>query len=254
MQRHTDSLDDTALVLSLADLDRECPAWACEGIDELRHDLGRERSDFPCTFGIQNYKENSLRFLFVENEDPPQLDRMARGLSAYTRVARTFGASSSSLVCMFKPVEGMSVEGYERWFWRVLQHLHARDDQPWPADYPEDPAHATWAFCFAGEAHFVVCNTPAHRLRRSRRNANPTITFTPCWGFEGLEGDTRPGIAVRELIRKRVARYDRVPPFAGFSAYGHGLDWVQYFLPDGPGPGPLRACPFSVRQGEKARG
>lgn len=254
MRTHRLPTDETPRLLSLSDLHTECPAWALEGIDELRHELGRERSDFPCTFGIQNYKENSLRFLFVEDERPHHMEHMALGLRAYTRDARTFGASSSSLVCVFRPIEGLSVQGYERWFWRVLQQLHDRDDQAWPAGYSTDPAHDTWAFCFAGEGHFVVCNTPAHRDRRSRRNANPMITFTPRWSFAGIEGDSRPGIAVRELIRQRVARYDRVPPFAHFSAYGHGLDWVQYFLPDGTEPGPLATCPFSVRREEKAHG
>ncbi|AOK32437.1 MULTISPECIES: YqcI/YcgG family protein [Burkholderia] len=247
MQHAPVNRDTAPVLLELSDLRAHTPSWATQGIAEFEYELGKEKSDFPCTFGIQNYKEKSLRFTFVEDDSPNNLDHMAKALYEYTKNARNFGTSSSSLVCVFRPLVDKTVADYERWFWSILQQLHDRDTEPWPREYSENPEHETWAFCFAGEGHFVVCNTPEHHLRRSRHNPNPMITFTPRWSFKGIEGNTKPGIAVRELIRKRVMLYDKVPPSDKFSAYGQGLDWVQYFLPEGSDTSSLSKCPFSIK-------
>lgn len=245
MNKENHHKNQVSRLFEISDLSDFTPAWAKDGIESLENELGKEKSDFPCTFGIQNYKEKSLRFLFVEDDRVDNLNHMADGLREYTKNARKFGTSSSSLVCVFRPLAENKIRDYEMWFWNILQALHDRDNDPWPTEYSSNPDHETWAFCFAGEGHFVVCNTPEHHFRRSRHNPNPMITFTPRWSFKGIEGNTKPGIAVREMIRTRVLSYDKIPPSNRFSAYGHGLDWIQYFLPDKDDTDLIKKCPFS---------
>ncbi len=109
------------LFFELSDLSTCTPTWAKEAITEFEFELGKHKSDFPCTFGIQNYKEKSLRFVFIENNEPEHLNKLAESLREYTKQARNFGSSSSSLVCVFKPLENKNIKAYELWFWDVLQ-------------------------------------------------------------------------------------------------------------------------------------
>ena len=234
-------------LVSVDELPSHSPSWAKRAVIEFSEELGRPRSTFPCTFGIQNYRQRTLRVVFVDGCADRSLQVLADGLVEYLRICRTLGQTTSLLACFNVDETTVTVNQHRSWFWAVLQFLHDHDPEPWPSQYPIDPAEEQWAFCFGGEAYFIVCSTPAHELRRSRRTLIPMITFTPRWAFAGLDGHTATGVAVRRKIRSRVRRYDKIAPSPYLSAYGHGLDWVQYFLGDANDLDQDR-CPLVLRR------
>ena len=221
-------------------LDRESlrsrtPAWASRAVDRLRRDMESKSPPFPCTFGVDAYERNTLRFAFVR--DPfttAGLDELARSLRAYLAIGSTLGRVTSFVAFLDTAGRLERVEDHQRTFWRVLQHLHDVDRSPWPDAYPMDPADPCWEFCFEGEAMFVVCATPAHHARRSRHAECMVVTFQPRFVFRGLEHDTPAGDAARTIIRRRLLRYDDVPVYPYLAGYGQpdAREWRQYFLPD----------------------
>lgn len=221
-------------------LDRELlrsqtPAWASTAVDRLCRDMESTSPPFPCTFGVEAFERNTLRFAFVsEPFTDAGLDELARSLSAYLAISSTLG-KVTSFIAFFNTADRLErVVDHERMFWRVLQHLHDVDRRPWPGAYPMDPGDPYWEFCFEGEAMFVVCATPAHVARRSRHAECMVVTFQPRFVFRGLEHDTPAGDAVRAIIRRRLLRYDDVPTYPFLAGYGQSdaREWRQYFLPD----------------------
>ena len=127
----------------------------------------------------------------------------------------------------------------------LLQFLHERDPSPWPREVPRDSDDPMWEFSFGGDSIFVVCNTPAHKLRKSRSSLGFMITLQPRWVFEGLESDTARGAAARRVIRKRLRAFDDVDPSPELGDYGdpENREWRQYFLLDENKPFES-GCPF----------
>jgi FPC/CPF motif-containing protein YcgG len=226
-----DHVQTQQLIYGLDELETATPDWAAGTMTRFVADLLSAPVPFPCPFGVQNYKQKTLRFAFVDS-DAEGLAQLGDAIVEFLKVAPSLGISSS-LVAVFRTAHGATtVPEYDAWFWSVLQSLHDNDPQPWPDDIPTDLEDKKWAYAFGGESYFIVCNTPAHVNRPSRFSELPLITFTPRWSFKGIEGDTPAGVAVRESIREKVKAFDKIPPSPVLSAYGEGLDWVQYFLPD----------------------
>ncbi|MGI8440254.1 MAG: YqcI/YcgG family protein [Thermoleophilaceae bacterium] len=228
-------------------------SWRQEVLSTFTSDLLDDTSPFPCTFGAAGMRRGTLRFAFVEGAcDERSLLGLRDSLAFYMQTYRTLGRLTS-FVAFFRPsaIE-QPLRSYEREFWGVLQFLHDHDPREWPQDIPADAEEPRWEFSFWGEPVFVVCNTPAHRRRRSRRSAGMLITFQPRWVFEGLEGDSPRGRAAREVIRRRLTSYDDVPPHHSLGDYGDpgNREWRQYFLPDADATQPAR-CPFHASSGER---
>lgn len=229
--------------------------WRQEVFDAFASDLLSEASPFPCTFGVAALKRGGLWFTFVESpRDEQSLLGLRDALLSYMEGYRTLGRWTS-FVAFFRPA-GIErpLRAYEGDFWRVLQFLHDHDPFPWPPEVPVDAEEARWEFSFCGEPVFVVCNTPAHRSRRSRRSAGMLVTFQPRWVFEGLEGHTARGRAAREVIRRRLESYDEVPAHPSLGDYGdpENREWRQYFLPDAEETTTAR-CPFHARNERPSR-
>ncbi|MDX6356290.1 MAG: uncharacterized protein QOF98_3193 [Streptomyces sp.] len=150
---------------------------------------------------------------------------------------------------LFRPEEQpSSLDEYFGRFWAVLQFLHDGETEPWPATTPLDPEELWWEFSFGGTEIFVVCNTPAHRSRRSRHNRSFMITFQLRWVFEGLEADTPRGAKARQVIRNRIRRFDGMEPAVDLGNHGPegNREWRQYFLPD-TADDKTASCPFLAR-------
>jgi len=225
------------------------PEWGPPVLDAFFADLTRSTSPFPCTFGVEAARRGGLRYAFVEDAaDPAALLGLRDALTEYLHGYREVGRLTS-FVALFRPNSSPApLEAYARQFWGVLDFLHRHDPLPWPAKVPTDPDDPAWEFCFHGEPVFVVCNTPAHRLRRSRRSAGLVMTFQPRWVFEGIEGHTERGRAARAVIRRRLTNYDAVPPHPSLGDYGDpgNREWMQYFLADVQ-ESPRGGCPLHVR-------
>ncbi|MFD4628390.1 YqcI/YcgG family protein [Streptomyces sp. NPDC058284] len=234
----------------------EIPEWGPECVRELQETLLSNNSPFPCTFAVSGTKRDSLRFGFVDSlDDRSTWDSLGATLTEYLAGYQELGRETS-LIVFFRP-DGRTrtMDEYRGTFWSVLQHLHDTDESPWPAQVPRDTDDPWWEFSFGGTPIFVVCNTPAHVLRRSRHSPVFFITFQPRWVFEELGADTPPGAAARRIIRKRLSRYDAVEASPELGSYGDpdNREWRQYFLadtPEGPETGEDR-CPFRSQDVER---
>ncbi|WP_082711693.1 YqcI/YcgG family protein [Burkholderia singularis] len=221
-------------LLTARELCHGTPLWAIDPVMNFVKKFSNSDHHFPCNFAHQVYDGNMLRAAFFEensNEDA-MIENLGSVLTKYIETARGLGKITSFLA-FFKLDDSLkTVEEYETWFWSILQRLHDSDQKEWPFDIPQNPYDPNWAFSFGGQAFFIVCFTPAHITRKSRYCEKPLIIFQPRWIFDGLEGDTPAGIAVRQAIRDAVAVYDNMPASKKLTSYGEGLDWEQYFLPD----------------------
>ena len=102
-----------------------------------------------------------------------------------------------------------------------------------------------WEFSFAGEPIFVVCTTPAHVMRQSRRSSAFMLTFQPRWVFEKILGTEKAANAAFAEVRKRLVPYDSASPSPLLGRYGaaDGREYQQYFLHDDNNAS--TGCPFA---------
>lgn len=221
-------------------------SWQSIVLAELEATLTSKTRPFPCIFGVAGLQSNQLRFAFSDRMDPADV---AKALLEFLPNARSFGRNTS-LVLFSRPGPVESIEAYEARFWAILQALHALDPAPWPETIPEALDHADWEFCFGGEPIFVVCNTPAHTLRQSRRASSFMITFQPRWVFEPIMGTEEAAKRNIAAVRQRLTPYDIVAQNPHLGRYGdpQNREFKQYFLHEHNGE---LTCPFA-KLGQKS--
>ncbi len=223
--------------------------WQRVLFDEFSAALTSVARPFPCVFGTAGFKTDQLRFAFP---DPLTGATLSVLLASYLAEARTFGPNTS-LVVIGRPGPVQSLESYQTRFWSLLQDLAALDTHAWPADVPERLDEPAWEFCFAGEPVFVVCNTPAHVLRQSRRSTSFMLTFQPRWVFDRILGTPEAAEGAFDKVRRHLARYDLLPPSPALGHYGNAgnREFAQYFLGD---DNELAAkCPFATLRTQEER-
>ena len=206
---------------------------------EICANLESTARPFPCVFGVAELKADQLRFAFDDRLDA---DWLGGVLGAYLKAARSIGRNTS-LVVFSRPGPIAGLEAYRARLWVLLRDLARLDPAPWPASVDERLDHPSWEFSFGGEPVFVVCNTPAHVLRQSRRASTFMVTFQPRWVFEEiLDGGPGEAKAV-SAVRRRLAAYDMLPPSPVLGKYGdpHVREHEQYFLNEG---NERPRCPF----------
>jgi hypothetical protein len=150
----------------------------------------------------------------------------------------------TSLVVFARPGPVQGIEDYRKRFWSLLDGVESLDTKPRPADIPDALDTDHWEFCFEGEPIFVVCNSPAHVLRQSRRSTSFMITFQPRWVFEGLMNTDDPAARRSlDMVRERLETFDAIPPAPVLGHYGTpgNREYQQYFLDDSNIPA---ACPY----------
>lgn len=101
-----------------------------------------------------------------------------------------------------------------------------------------------WEFCFNGEPIFVVCMTPAHTLRQSRRSSGFMLTFQPRWVFDDILGIQEKATSSFQLVRERLKQYDFLNLSPSLGKYGDidNREWKQYFLNEDNDT--VSKCPF----------
>ena len=228
------------------------PEWYRIVLRQLDERLG-VRQDFPCTFSQNAFRRELIKFVFVDALTPAALDRAAEGLNDYVRLSREWDGLLSTahpLIVAFSTaaVRETTVEAYHRSAWRVLQHWHGIDPEPWPADVATDPHSPYWTMCFAGMQIFVNISNPAHRNRRSRNLGEHLIfVVNPRERFDIVAGDTPEGVKVRQRIRSRIGEYDAVGHCSQLGLYQAGdTEWWQYGIIEENRERTDR-CPFEFR-------
>ncbi|MBM7703767.1 YqcI/YcgG family protein [Metabacillus iocasae] len=225
------------------------PNWGKVAFESFKSDLLSESAPFPCVLGVEGFKHNLLRFGFCASPyDESDMKQCALALRQYLREFRSLGRYTS-FVMFFKPEKTKTMQQYEKMFWDTLETLHSLDEELWPDDIPLHPNDPLWEFCFGGEPIFVVCNTPAHQSRKSRRSHTFMITFQPRWVFEGISEDTKIGNSVKRIVRNRLKMYDEVHPHPELGWYGNAQnrEWKQYFLHD-TNDEVTTKCPFLSKE------
>lgn len=194
---------------------------------------------FPCLRGVMGHEENHLRFAFLEKINASVL---AKTLSAYLRSARSFG-QYTSLVVFEQPGTIHPLGMYHQKFWQSLRALSNLDKKDWPKSIPNEVNHRHWEFCFDGHPIFVVCNTPAHVLRRSRYSSAFMMTFQPRWVFDNLLNTKEKAEREFNLVSNRLRPYDHVEKSPLLGQYGdlNKREADQYFLAD---RNVKMGCPF----------
>lgn len=214
-------------------------SWQRKIYAELDAALCSEARPFPCVYGVAGHQAGQLRYAFEERMTPA---RVAATLEAYLSKARSFGPNTS-LVYFEAPTPIDTIEAYHRRFWTLLRDVARGDRQPWPDDIPAETDASLWEFCFAGEPVFVVCTTPAHVNRQSRRSSAFMLTFQPRWVFDRILGTEKAATRSFSVVRARLEKYDFLPPSPTLGKYGaEGVrEADQYFIDDRNG---ALACPF----------
>ncbi|HEX2257549.1 MAG TPA: YqcI/YcgG family protein [Afifellaceae bacterium] len=214
--------------------------WQRLVFNELAATLTSEARPFPCVFGVNGFRTNQLRFAFL---DPLDAGHLAPILRAYLAEARSYGPNTS-LVVFSRPGAVGSIESYHTRFWSLLNGLASIDRTAWPEDIPQELDHPHWEFCFAGEPVFVVCNTPAHVLRQSRRASIFMLTFQPRWVFDRILGSPKAAESAFEKVRDRLRPYDFLAPSPVLGRYGEkaNREFEQYFIGE---TNEKPKCPFA---------
>jgi uncharacterized protein len=216
-------------------------SWQSVMFSEFESQMCSEARPFPCVFGVTGYRQDQLRYLFI---DPLTVESLGEQLALFVSESRSCGPNTS-LVVFTRPGPVQTIDAYYRKFWLLLDQLAHLDKSPWPAEIPEQIDHPMWEFSFAGEPIFVVCSTPAHVMRQSRRSSTLTLTFQPRWVFEKILGTEKAAAAAFAEVRKRLVPYDGTSPSPLLGRYGNqdGREHQQYFLPDENNQ--ALGCPFS---------
>jgi FPC/CPF motif-containing protein YcgG len=205
-------------------------SWQSVLFSEFEAQMCSESRPFPCIFGVTGYRLDQLRYLFL---DPFEVEILGDQLAQFVAESRSHGPNTS-LVVFTRPRPVQTLDAYYRKFWLMLDQLARLDRSPWPEAIPEQIDHPMWEFSFAGEPIFVVCSTPAHVMRQSRRSSSFMLTFQPRWVFEKILGTEKAAAAAFAEVRKRLIPYDSTAPSPLLGRYGaqDGREYQQYFLHD----------------------
>jgi FPC/CPF motif-containing protein YcgG len=223
-------------------------SWQSVLFSEFQAQMSSEARPFPCIFGVTGYRSDQLRYLFL---DPFEVEVLGAQLAQFVAESRSLGPNTS-LVVFTRPRPVQTLDAYYRKMWLTLDQLARLDKNPWPDTIPEQIDHPMWEFSFAGEPIFVVCSTPAHVMRQSRRSSAFMLTFQPRWVFEKILGTEKAASAAFAEVRKRLIPYDSTSPSPLLGRYGNsdGREYQQYFLSDDNHA--EAGCPFAKLAQSKA--
>ena len=202
--------------------------WKHVVFKEFESTLLSKTRPFPCLFGVAGFQKNQLRFAFSEDM---RAEEIITPLAHFVKNCRRYGVNTS-LVIFSKPRNVDTIDAYNSRFWTLLRDLAKLDKHAWPQDICTEIDTPEWEFCFAGEPIFVVCNTPAHVQRQSRRSSAFMVTFQPRWVFENLLGTDKSASKAFNSVRSRLVEFDLSEPSPHLGKYGQAevREFRQYFL------------------------
>lgn len=164
-------------------------------------------------------------------------------------------SSFATFVALFRQPRNTSELEFEHCLWKTLEQLHRVEaaGSAWDQSVSPNPAHANFAFSFAGHAFYVV-GMHANSSRLARRFLFPTLIFNPHAQFRSLRAAGK-WEGMKTSIRKRDAALQGCanPMLADFGEKSEArqysgrvveANWSPPFAPgltDKP-----HGCPFSA--------
>lgn len=212
--------------------------WHKTVADNLTQRLTKP-TGFPCTFGVNAFARDLVLFAFIETLDFEGLEASRQAINDFVDVSlawdKKVNTAQPLLMCFsLEAATGQTPEDYHAIAWRVIQHWHDHDPDPWPDMIPTDAHEPYWSMCYRGMQIFINVSNPAH-INRNSRNLGPHMVFVinPRERFDVVAGASPEGQKVRDIIRKRVTAYDKVSHCPQLSNYLYGdLEWWQYGIID----------------------
>jgi FPC/CPF motif-containing protein YcgG len=224
----------------------ELAGWEAEVYNEFLVRMTDKNAEFPCVFGVEAVTRGTLRYGFIHDGDEGQAQQLAKLLKDFTEICSDLG-KRTSFVCFFESWSAdPSHEAYWKRFWDLLRELTIGDEAEWPEDISREMDDPKFEFTFNGQPMFVVINTELHQRRMSRHMSRVAITFQPRFVFDDIAEGTALGDAARQVIRGRLATYDKVPLPESLGSFGDptNREWTQYYLDDGAAEEIPQTCPF----------
>lgn len=227
--------------------------WRKQSFLKFEQKMLDPNNKFPCVFGSRGFEKDELRFCFFDDVDEQSIIMLSSELREYLSSSRDFG-KYTSFVTFFNIDRNKSIKQYEEIFWSILNKLHELDEKRWNPEISIDPDEALWEFCFHGEPIFVVCGTPAHKLRRSRHSDTFMITFQPRWVFESIGLGTPRGEKSKKAVRNLLQLYDDIEEYPYLGTFGdeNNREWLQYFIPE-TNQIKEKKCPFHFHENNQER-
>lgn len=227
-------------------LSEQSPKWVKESYSEFSSRM--EDKSWPCPFAKKTYKKSEQNFIFVNGLDDKSLADLKDQMVAHTNTFKETKKPYFPLLVIFKPQDGVDLEGYHDQSWSVLQFLHDNDPMPWPNDVPKNTDDPLWTFCFNGVQLNFNFSTPKQEERFSR-NLGKSLTFlvVPTDNFKPIAGDTEQGKRVRDTIRKHIMLYDgKLSDALGVYGDEDVREWKQYPGAESKSPMPIKS-PLVIR-------
>lgn len=235
-----------SVILNLKEATEQKEKWKNDVFKEFYYTMTNTNEKFPCIFGTVGVKNQQVRYYFSHSPaETPDIHSLAKILEEYVNSARDFGKNTSLVVFFHPSPSSKTIQDYEKYFWQILQKLNQADPSDWPENIPQDTNDHLWEFSFSGEPLFVVCNSPAHKLRRSRYASTFMITFQPRWVFEFLQHPS--GQKSIKAVRDILKTYDDIDIHPELGTYGNkkNKEWLQYYLSDN-NEKVTKECPFKL--------
>ncbi len=206
------------------------PPWLLTAYSEFRRHL--TDPEYPCFFGSRAEQAGHLFYTYCEHG---LSDSLPKSLHHFIKLKQASEHFDTNLVVFLAPKrQQMPHSYYSKRFWRLLDHLHQQDSEPWPEQTPVDPQLADWQFCFGGEQFFIFSASPSYQRRKSRNLGDCQILLMQPRSSFAILNTNANGASARAKVRTRIANWDEIKAHPDLGVFGDpaSREWKQYFLPD----------------------
>ena len=111
-------------------------SWQSVLFSEFEAQMCSEARPFPCIFGVTGYRQDQLRYLFL---DPFDIEVLGQQLALFVSECRSHGPNTS-LIVFTRPGPVQAIDAYYRRLWLTLDQLACIDKSAWPDRIPQQLA------------------------------------------------------------------------------------------------------------------
>lgn len=205
---------------------------------------------FPCIYTKLPFAHGDLTFSHHHRGDDGLVDSIVHELQSLVIAARQ---RIDAMHVVFVDDDADFAPGLEDdrdLAGRVVRHvLSAEPPTSGPNSCRVTSDDPNWTLVLDGLGLFLNISSPRHVLRRSR-DVGPAFTII-AQARASFDQGSRADPSVRNVIRRRIAQYDDVPPHPALGTYGDpsNREALQYFLGDSTEPHDI-TVPATVTPGK----